>query len=235
MSPLSPTILPPERLLKKNKNKTGWFLLPGILILLLLGVGFVLGYPRWKHRILEPERQKLQKEIDSLKLDVRQSKQELQRVEKEFQQARDEMSGQKKQVAEYQKEMARLREQIKASLAEREKLRAEIKAKEDQMAYSWERVKTVEDLLGKSLTPRVMKINRPLNYVVINMGRTNQLRLGDKLVVERAGKLLATVEVDKLYDSFSSARIIQESKILPIEEGDSVEVDDGKKVAAVTA
>ncbi len=234
MSPLSPTILPPERLLKKNKIQTLWFLVPGILILLLLGAGFVLGYPRWKQRILEPERQKLQKEIDFLKLKTQETEQEKQGVEAKFRQVRDEMSGQTKQVEGYQKEMARFREQIKTSLAERENLKKEIKAKEDQMAYSWERVKTVEDLLGKSLTPRVMKINRPLNYIVINMGRTNQLRLGDKLAVDRAGKSIATVEVDKLYDSFSSARIIQESKILPIQEGDSVEVDDGKRMVSAT-
>lgn len=71
--------------------------------------------------------------------------------------------------------------------------------------------------------PQVMTINRKFNFVVINIGLKDKLKMGDRLRVERDGKSIATVEVEKLYDSFSAATIIEEKSNKPIQEGDSVE------------
>jgi len=71
--------------------------------------------------------------------------------------------------------------------------------------------------------PQVMTVNRKFNFVVINIGMNDKLKMGDRLRVERDGKGIGTVEVEKLYDSFSAATIIDEKKNKPIQEGDSVE------------
>jgi hypothetical protein len=47
--------------------------------------------------------------------------------------------------------------------------------------------------------------------------------MGDKLTVERDGKVVGTLEVQKLYDHFSAAAILQETKETPIREGDAIE------------
>lgn len=71
--------------------------------------------------------------------------------------------------------------------------------------------------------PQVMTVNRKFNFVVINIGMNDKLKMGDRLRIERDGKGIGTVEVEKLYDSFSAATIIDEKKNKPIQEGDSVE------------
>lgn len=73
--------------------------------------------------------------------------------------------------------------------------------------------------------PQVMTVNRKFNFVVINIGMNDKLKMGDRLRIERDGKGIGTVEVEKLYDSFSAATIIDEKKNKPIQEGDSVEKD----------
>ncbi len=72
-------------------------------------------------------------------------------------------------------------------------------------------------------SPQVMTVNRKFNFAVINIGMKDKLKMGDRLRVERGGKSIGTVEVEKLYDSFSAATIIEEKKSQPIQEGDSVE------------
>ncbi|MBU3760106.1 MAG: hypothetical protein FGM27_09315 [Candidatus Omnitrophica bacterium] len=71
--------------------------------------------------------------------------------------------------------------------------------------------------------PQVMTINRKFNFVVVNAGLNHSLKMGDRLRIERAGKSIAAVEIEKLYDSFSAATIVEEKSGDPIQEGDSVE------------
>ncbi|MDD5218818.1 MAG: hypothetical protein PHN49_03420 [Candidatus Omnitrophica bacterium] len=69
---------------------------------------------------------------------------------------------------------------------------------------------------------QVMTVNRKFNFVVVNMGLRNQLKMGDDLQIERDGKSVATVQVEKLYDSFAAAKILTESEKTPIQKGDTV-------------
>jgi len=58
--------------------------------------------------------------------------------------------------------------------------------------------------------------------VVVNLGLRDNLRMGDKLIVERDGKTVAGVEVEKLYDNFAAATIVDTRKNGEIKEGDLV-------------
>lgn len=69
---------------------------------------------------------------------------------------------------------------------------------------------------------RVLTINRKFNFVVINMGSEDSVEEGDQFDIVRHGTVIGTVEVEKLYDSFSAATIVKEEKNVPIQVGDAI-------------
>ncbi|MFA6601034.1 MAG: hypothetical protein WC352_03395 [Candidatus Omnitrophota bacterium] len=69
---------------------------------------------------------------------------------------------------------------------------------------------------------RVLTVNRRFNFVVINLGAKDRLRVGDSLIVERDSREIGTVEVEKTYDRFSAATILKEERKNPLREGDSI-------------
>lgn len=72
-------------------------------------------------------------------------------------------------------------------------------------------------------SPKVLTVNRKFNFIVVNWGLKNQARIGDTLHVQRSGKVIADVQIEKVYDSFSAATILKESKDAPIQEGDIIQ------------
>ncbi len=70
--------------------------------------------------------------------------------------------------------------------------------------------------------PQILTVNRKFNFVVVNIGLRDQLKLGDQLPVERDGRKIGLVQVEKLYDSFAAAAIMEEPKKAPLREGDSI-------------
>ena len=69
---------------------------------------------------------------------------------------------------------------------------------------------------------QVLTVNRQFNFVVVNLGLRNKVKIGDILRVEQGGKLIAKVQVEKLYDNFSACAIMEEIKPGQIHEGDLV-------------
>lgn len=70
--------------------------------------------------------------------------------------------------------------------------------------------------------PQVMTVNRKFNFVVINLGLKDGLKMGDRLEVLRDGQPMAEIQVEKLYDRFAAATILQEVKKFKIEKEDKV-------------
>lgn len=70
--------------------------------------------------------------------------------------------------------------------------------------------------------PRILTVNRKFNFVVVNMGLKDGIKMGDQLKVVRAGVDSATIQVEKLYDKFSAATILNESPSIQVTEGDEV-------------
>ena len=73
-----------------------------------------------------------------------------------------------------------------------------------------------------SKSNQIMTVNRKFNFVVVNVGMRDQIKIGDHLVVRRANKDVGRIQVEKLYDNFAAATILEESKNAPIKEGDSI-------------
>jgi hypothetical protein len=69
---------------------------------------------------------------------------------------------------------------------------------------------------------KVLTVNRKFNFVVINQGLQDGLKMGDKLKVLKQGQESATVQVEKLYDKFSAATLIEEDPKNQVVEGDEI-------------
>ena len=70
--------------------------------------------------------------------------------------------------------------------------------------------------------PRVMTVNKKFNFIVINMGLKDALRMGDRLEIRRGNESIGRVEIEKLYDDFAAATIVNQKNDFEIKEGDQV-------------
>ncbi len=70
---------------------------------------------------------------------------------------------------------------------------------------------------------RILTVNRKFNFIVVNLGLRDGLRMGDKVQVVQAGKQKALAQIEKIYDKFSAATILSEDKGNPVHEGESVQ------------
>ena len=68
---------------------------------------------------------------------------------------------------------------------------------------------------------QVLTINRKFNFIVVNVGLRDGLKMGDEVTIRREGKNIGKVQVEKLYENFAAATIVQEDKDRPIQEGDA--------------
>lgn len=73
-----------------------------------------------------------------------------------------------------------------------------------------------------SSSPQVMTVNRKFNFVVVNLGLDDNLKMGGRLGVMRDGRQIGTLEIEKLYDNFAAATIQNEREDMQIQEGDVV-------------
>lgn len=80
----------------------------------------------------------------------------------------------------------------------------------------------VSAIAGTTTGPKVLTVNRKFNFVVINQGLQDGLKMGDKLKVLKQGKEIATVQVEKLYDKFSAATLVEEDPNQQVIEGDEI-------------
>lgn len=71
---------------------------------------------------------------------------------------------------------------------------------------------------------QVLSVNRQFNFVVVNVGIRDHIKIGDVLRVEQNGKLMGRVKVGKLYENFSACTILEETLTNKIKEGDLVRV-----------
>ncbi|MEI7751594.1 MAG: hypothetical protein WCJ71_05830, partial [Candidatus Omnitrophota bacterium] len=73
-----------------------------------------------------------------------------------------------------------------------------------------------------STGPKVLTVNRKFNFVVINQGIQQGLKMGEQLKVFNQGQEIATVQIEKLYDKFSAATLVEENPKQQVVEGDEI-------------
>jgi len=69
---------------------------------------------------------------------------------------------------------------------------------------------------------RILTVNRKFNFIVINIGLKDGLRMGDKVEVVQGDTQKALAQVEKIYDKFSAATLLSEDKGNPVHEGDTI-------------
>jgi hypothetical protein len=69
---------------------------------------------------------------------------------------------------------------------------------------------------------KILVVNRDYNFVVIDRGANEGIRLGDFLEIHRGGKVVARVQAEKIYDHFSACSIVEESKKIKVQVDDQV-------------
>lgn len=77
----------------------------------------------------------------------------------------------------------------------------------------------VSDMKGE-----VMVVNKKFDFVIVNLGENNGLKVGTDLNLYRGSQFLAMLKVEKVHESMSAARIPSEWKNADIMEGDIVTV-----------
>lgn len=69
---------------------------------------------------------------------------------------------------------------------------------------------------------QVLVVNREFDFVVVNLGENDGLKVGSKLQVYRDDQVLGTVEVEKIYGNMSAATIMPDAQKDQIKEGCAV-------------
>jgi K+ transporter len=75
--------------------------------------------------------------------------------------------------------------------------------------------------LVKALEGKVMIVNKEFNFVVINLGSKDNVKVGDEFSISRAGKSIGDLKVEKVHEAMSAAGFVAELKDL-IKENDQV-------------
>jgi len=158
--------------------------------------------------------------------------QEVERLREQMKSYVSQRDAAKKEVEQVFKDMSVLRKQIKALEAEKGILTEEMTiGEETEKAIVREAAKvpitppTAALAVAPTERPhQVLSVNRQFQFVVVNVGLRNRLKIGDTLRVEEGGKLIGRIQVEKLYETFSACRILEENEPSKIKEGDLVRV-----------
>ncbi len=134
----------------------------------------------------------------------------------------------RKQVTELQNRIQSIEEKNKAIEEQAAQYDSEYGDEEEEVpvaAVSPAGAGAVDETTAAATTnSRVLTVNRKFNFVVVNLGLRDNLKMGDTVNIVRAGKTVGSASVEKIYDNFAAANITKEPKDAPIKEGDSVSV-----------
>lgn len=129
------------------------------------------------------------------------------------------------------------RDAVKRQIADLERAKRELEAKVMELAGGQPTVELdkvfVTNDAASNLVPvtatsqlastgQVVVVNREYDFIVMNLGRTHGLNVGQEFQVVRGDDVLGRVKVEKVYDELSAATILPESRKDQIREGDTV-------------
>ena len=72
------------------------------------------------------------------------------------------------------------------------------------------------------LTGNVLVVNREFAFVIVDLGRVNNVNLGDVLSVYRGGEFVGKVQVEKVEEKISAATVLPEWQTIEFRENDEV-------------
>ncbi len=173
---------------------------------------------------------------DSLTHSVEDREKEINRLTKDLEQIRT----QDKDIGTQLSELQRERETMKQQLADLERSKGDLETKVvalsdhpsveldkvmvggAQPAGSAATVLPVSATTKGSASGQIVVVNKEYDFIVMNLGKSQGLSIGQEFQVVRGDQVLGKVKVEKVYDELSAAAILPESKKDSIHEGDTV-------------
>lgn len=175
-----------------------------------------------KAAALENATEQYRSEIARMRQQLKGYSSERKEFQRQIEEGRQQIAGLEKKLLEMEEQNKAIEEQIKkintAPLTESSIQKAP-SALPEQSAGS---LKAEPAASQAPKIPKVLTVNRRFNFVVVNLGIQDKIKLGDSLDIERDGKIVGSAKVEKLYDSFAAAAIVKEPQEDPIKEGDVV-------------
>ena len=147
----------------------------------------------------------------------------------------------KNELASVKEELAKKSEHLKETSEELRRVKADLKEyKQAKLTFE----KRVKDLLGevseeqtsgvpgrvtgkivvKSIEGKVLIVNDKYNFVMIDLGARDGIRVSETLIVCREDIFLGKVRIEKIYPRGSQASILPRWKKGDIQEGDNVKI-----------
>jgi len=181
--------------------------------------------------------EKARNELDSVQ-------QELAAVQSELKDAKDQIASLSSQVETKEVELAQAQARIQQLQDDKALLEREVQDTREELARAQDEARdladqvtalehTVRDLearLGeriaaavpRGLSGNVLIVNRPWNFVVVDLGSKDGLVPNIELLVHRGDRLVGKVRVSTVREKFSIAEIVRDWERLPVQEGDRV-------------
>lgn len=117
---------------------------------------------------------------------------------------------------------ARREAETRLLITVREKKALEAELKEFTKATETIELEKIVVKPTSSLVGEVLMVNKEHSFIILNLGRANDLTFGDLLSVYRKGELIGNAEVEMVYEKTSAAAILPEWQDVEFKENDEV-------------
>ena len=150
---------------------------------------------------------------------VEQQTQELNNAKRSLEAAQQEKASIKEQ---YKKDIDSMAAQLQEAKTAKESLEKKLKQTRARKGIKLEKI-VVKPETGELVSEgQVLVVNKEFDFVVINLGENDGLKVGSKLQIVKDDQPIGTVEVEKIYGNMSAATIMPDAKKDLIKEGCSV-------------
>jgi hypothetical protein len=122
----------------------------------------------------------------------------------------------------YQKEADALKSQLNEVKMAKESLEKKLKDTLAKKGIKLEKIVVKPETGDLVSEGQVLVVNKEFDFVVVNLGENDGLKVGSKLQVYKDDQTLGTVEVEKIYGNMSAATLLPDADKDKIKEGCSV-------------
>ena len=120
---------------------------------------------------------------------------------------------------QHKKEMEALNTQLEEAKAAKDALEKKLKQTLAKKGIKLEKI-VVKPETGELVSEgQILVVNGEFDFVVINLGESDGLKVGSKLQVMKDEQAIGTVEVEKIYGNMSAATILPDTKKDQLKEG----------------
>lgn len=215
----------------------------GLSVLALIGAGLLfqqVNTERRQRQVMEVAQNQIREKAETLEKQTQilgtqttQYRSEIDRMRDQLKNYASERSEMKSSLIDSQTQLVTIQKKIQ-EIESRSKV-MEDAAQQELQVYGPLAAPTIDSstttLLENALKPsgspaekaaQVLTVNSKFNFVVLNLGMKDKVKMGDKFTVERSGKKTGSIQVEKIYENFAAATIVEQTNNQSIKEGDEI-------------